>query len=254
MDSPPSEPWTYAARAAYYGDRVCRLCDHHNPAAAKFCNDCGSPLHLRRCNQCDAVNDQAATNCHKCGAECPALPGATSASPAADPTPTSGARTDTDIAATVTQPLFTASALRAGWRLLKPAQFGLAVIATILIVGAYGAYRISAVKPDAIEVASQPIGASEHNAPRAASAVPITMESKPVEPETTTALQAPIPTTNPEAPKHASARQRPVPVPTTKRVSARQRPVPELHGRVGATPPLAQSRPGARGDAPVAQA
>src|SRR5215813_7164803 len=109
MDPPPREPWTYAARAAYYGDRVCCLCDHHNPAAAKFCNDCGSPLHLRQCNQCDAVNDQAATNCYQCGAECPALPGATSASPAADPTPAAGT-TDVDIAASVTQPLLAASA------------------------------------------------------------------------------------------------------------------------------------------------
>src|SRR5215831_13736454 len=87
MDPPLPEPWTYAARAAYFGDRVCRFCDHHNPAAAKFCNDCGLPLHLRRCSQCAAVNDQAATNCYQCGAECLALsttPGSTLVLPAAD--------------------------------------------------------------------------------------------------------------------------------------------------------------------------
>jgi hypothetical protein len=132
------------------------------------------------------------------------------------------------VAGTVTQPLFAAEALRAGWRL--------AAIATILIAGAYAAYRINAATPDAMGVASQPIGAGQHNVPTEASAMPMAVESKPVEPETTPALQATIPTTNPEAPKLASARQRPGPVPATKRASARQRQAP-----VGATPPVAQT-------------
>ena len=51
----------------------CFFCDHVNPAGAKFCNDCGSPLHLKRCSQCEAVNDQAAKNCSKCRTEFPAL-------------------------------------------------------------------------------------------------------------------------------------------------------------------------------------
>ena len=239
MDSPPPAPWTFAARAAYFGDRVCPFCDHHNPAGAKFCNDCGSPLHLKPCNQCDAVNHQAATKCYKCGAECPALfttPGATPVLPAAEPTPAWATPGDVGVAATVTQPLFAVSALRAGWRLLRPGQFLLAAIATILIAGAYAAYRINAATPDAIGVASQPIGAGEHNAPKAASAVAV--ESKPVKLETTAALQAPIPTTNPEAPKRASARQRPV---------------PELQAPVGAVPPVAQSPAAASVGAPVAQ-
>src|SRR5207344_2746490 len=87
MGSPPPNPWTYAARAAYFGDRVCPFCDHHNPAAAKFCNDCGSPLHLKPCSRCGAVNHQAATNCYKCSAEYPAsltTPKATPMLPAAD--------------------------------------------------------------------------------------------------------------------------------------------------------------------------
>jgi hypothetical protein len=128
------------------------------------------------------------------------------------------------VAATVTQPLFAAGVLRAGWRLLRPSQ--LAAIATILIAGAYAAYRINAATPDAMGVASQPIGAGEHNAPTAVSAVPMAVESKPMGPETTVALQAPIPAINPEAPKHASARHRPGPVPASKHASARQRPGP----------------------------
>ena len=212
-----ARPWIYAARAAYFGDPVCPFCDHRSPAGAKFCSDCGSPLDLKPCNQCDAVNSQAATNCYKCGAECPALfttPEATPVLPAADPTPAWPTPGDVGVSATVTQPLLAAAALRTGWRLT--------VLATIMIAGAYAAYRINAATPDAMGVASQPIDASEHNAPTAAYAVPMAVESKLVEPETTAALKAPIPTTNPEAPKRASARQPPVPVPATKRASARQ--------------------------------
>jgi hypothetical protein len=264
MDPPPPAPWSYAARAGYFGDRVCPFCDHHNRVGAKFCNDCGSPLHLKPCNQCDAINHQAATNCYKCGAECPALfttPEATPELPAADPTtPAWATPGDVGVAATVTQPLFAGGALQAGWRL--------AAIATIVIAGAYATYRINAAAPDAMGVTLQPIGAGERNAPTAASAVPMAAESKPVEPEITAALQSPIPTTNPEAPKRASARQRPVPVPATKRASARQRPLPvpatkrasarqrplpELHAPVRATPPVAQTLAAAPVGAPVAE-
>src|SRR5437867_554183 len=48
---------------------MCPFCGHSNPAAAKYCNDCGSPLHLKPCNQCEAVNDATAHNCYNCGAE-----------------------------------------------------------------------------------------------------------------------------------------------------------------------------------------
>src|SRR6059058_100469 len=161
MDSPSPPPWSYAARAAYFGDRVCRFCDRHNPAGARFCNDCGSPLHLKPCNQCHAVNHQAATNCYKCGALF-TTPGATPVLPAADPTPTWGN---------------TRRRRRRGNRDPTPAW------ATPGDAGVYAAYRINAAKPDAMGVASQPIGAGQHNAPTAASAVPMAVESKPAEPE-----------------------------------------------------------------------
>src|SRR5262249_9098999 len=161
----PAAPWTYAARAAYFGDRVCPFCRHHNPAGAQFCNDCASPLHLKPCNQCDAVNHQAATHCYKCGAEYPApliTPGATTALPAADPTPAWATPAGVGVAATMTLPLFAGSALRAGWRLLSPYRLPLAAIATLLIAGAYAAYRTNAAKPDAMKIASQAIDAGEH--------------------------------------------------------------------------------------------
>jgi len=153
------------------------------------------------------------------------------------------------VAASVTQPLFAAGALRASWRL--------AGIATILIAGAYATYRINSATPDAMRVASQPIDTSEHNVPTAASVLPMAVGSKPVEPETTVALQAPVPNTNLEAPKRASARQRPVPVPATQRTSTLQRPVPfpatkrtstpqrpvsDVPVPAGTTPPVAQTR------------
>ena len=248
MDSPPA-PWTYAARAGYFGDRVCPFCDRRNQVAAKFCNDCGSPLHLKPCNQCDAVNHQAATNCHQCGAEYRALfttPEATPVLPAADPAPAWAMPGDVVVAATVTQPAFPAGVSRAGWRLLRPSQ--LAAIATILVTGAYAAYRINATTPDAVGVASQPSGAGEHYVPATASALPMAVESKAVEPEPTVALQAPILTANLEASKHASARQRPPPAPVTKYASARQRQAP-----VGATPPVARTVAAAHVGAPVAE-
>jgi hypothetical protein len=45
----------------------CPFCAHTNPADAKFCNECGAPLHLRPCNRCEAVNSQVDKNCYKCG-------------------------------------------------------------------------------------------------------------------------------------------------------------------------------------------
>src|SRR5215472_2232537 len=250
MDSPP--PWSYAGRAAYFGDRVCAFCDHHNPAAAKFCNTCGSPLHLRPCNQCDAVNDQSASNCHKCGAECAPLSsthGTRPVLPDADPPSPPAAPGEVGVAPTVTQP-----ALRSGWRSFWPAQFLLASIATILIAaGEYVSYRINAARPDAIGVA-QPIGAGERNEPTSASAVALGVESKSAESETTAELQAVTPASKPEAPKRASARQRPTPVPATKGASTHQHPVPKARASVAATASVKKSPPIPPVGAPVAQA
>jgi Double zinc ribbon len=75
----------------------CPFCNHANPAGAKFCNDCGSPLHLKPCNHCEAVNDQVAKNCYKCGTELPVLstaPEAAPVSPALDTTAASATLSD----------------------------------------------------------------------------------------------------------------------------------------------------------------
>lgn len=45
----------------------CPFCEHQNPAGAKFCNDCGSPLHLTPCEQCGAVNNLTDPHCWRCG-------------------------------------------------------------------------------------------------------------------------------------------------------------------------------------------
>jgi len=242
MDSPLHAPWTNAARAGYFGDRACPFCDQHNPVGAKFCNGCGSPLDLKPCNQCDAVNYAAATTCYQCGAEYPALfttPEATPGLPAADPTPVWATPGGMRVVATLMEPPF-AGTLRANRRF--------AAIATMLIAGVYAAYRINAAPPDAIGVASQPIDAGKYNPPIATSALLMAVESKPVEPEATAALQTPIPTANPEAPKRASTRHRPAPVPATKHASVRQRQAP-----AGATPSVAQALAATPVGAPVAE-
>jgi hypothetical protein len=49
----------------------CPFCEHDNPAGARFCNECGSPLYLKPCPQCEAVNDSAALQCFQCRATLP---------------------------------------------------------------------------------------------------------------------------------------------------------------------------------------
>ena len=46
----------------------CPFCAHANPAGAKFCNECGSPLHFAPCRSCDAINRVGDELCHRCGA------------------------------------------------------------------------------------------------------------------------------------------------------------------------------------------
>lgn len=46
----------------------CSFCEHANPLAAKFCNECGSPLNLKPCPQCDSVNGATSKACYMCGA------------------------------------------------------------------------------------------------------------------------------------------------------------------------------------------
>ncbi len=54
----------------------CPVCDHANPAGARYCNNCGAPVHLIACPRCDAVNDPESGFCYKCHAS---LAGRTSA-------------------------------------------------------------------------------------------------------------------------------------------------------------------------------
>lgn len=81
-------------RPAAVESEHCRFCGHPNPAAAKYCNDCGSPLSLRPCALCGAINGRGATRCHACNAALPCAtdariaeetgPSGTPASPAPD--------------------------------------------------------------------------------------------------------------------------------------------------------------------------
>jgi Double zinc ribbon len=60
---------------------TCCFCAHLNPAGAKFCNECASPLHLKPCRACDAVNARDAQACYRCGAAMQAAPDVPEASP-----------------------------------------------------------------------------------------------------------------------------------------------------------------------------
>ena len=45
----------------------CPFCEHANLAGAKFCNECGSPLHFAPCKHCGAVNRIDDAQCYRCG-------------------------------------------------------------------------------------------------------------------------------------------------------------------------------------------
>jgi hypothetical protein len=269
MGSPCPPHWTVAARAAYFGERMCAFCDHRNPAGARFCNDCASPLHLKPCAHCNAINDQPAQNCYQCGRAFPALfsaPAATRVLPA-PATPASATPGDVAIAATLAE--YAASALRGGRRTLGPGRFVLGGIATILIVGAIAAYRMETAIPGTSPVASQSSAASQQNETAAATpAEATTVQSRNTQIDSTAALATAIPATPAETPNDASVVTPPAPVPgstragphqraasvaATKRATAHQRPVPQRQARAGAKAPATRSVAATHGGARVAQ-
>lgn len=73
---------------------ICSFCQHENQPGARFCAECGSPLHLKVCQACGKVSDVQSLNCESCGAVFPEIdmvaaaprvtPGAT---PNGDPVP-----------------------------------------------------------------------------------------------------------------------------------------------------------------------
>ena len=48
---------------------VCCVCQHTNPADAKYCNECGDLLRQKLCARCNAVSRIGARNCDHCGAD-----------------------------------------------------------------------------------------------------------------------------------------------------------------------------------------
>jgi len=72
----------------------CTFCQHDNTPGARFCAECGSPMHLKVCAnpQCGKVSDATATVCEICGHPFPRInlvaPGtAANASPPVAPPP-----------------------------------------------------------------------------------------------------------------------------------------------------------------------
>ena len=245
MRSPPPAPWTCAARAAFFVERVCSFWDQHNPAGSNFCNDCGWPLHLKPCSGCGEVNDQAATNCYKCGAACPLF---NAAPPPAlwqadsftnEPAIPSGVI----IAKAKTQLLYANSNLRTYWRSTRPSEFLLAVFGTLfLVVFAYGAYRINPSMTEAKEAASQPIIGDDRQHLTATPDVLVETQLKFTEPETTTGPRTSTNAAEPEARQLASGGEQRVSIPATTRTSGHQRLLPERPTPVGATARVVQPR------------
>lgn len=54
----------------------CSFCQHENVPGARFCAECGSPLHLRVCpnSKCGKVSDVNAKQCEHCGTFFPEIP------------------------------------------------------------------------------------------------------------------------------------------------------------------------------------
>jgi len=148
---PPN--WSFAARAAYFGDQLCPFCDHRNPAGAKFCNECASPLHLKPCKRCDAVNHASATACYKCGAAYPAplKPEPALAWHAVESEPSAVA-----VGATLTGAKNAQTPSPDVWRSIKAGQLVLVAIVTVLIASAYSVYRTGVSPTVAKSVVSQP--------------------------------------------------------------------------------------------------
>src|SRR5690349_12134513 len=216
-----------------------------------------SPLQLKPCDRCDAVNDYTASSCHNCGVTFPLSFGsseAASASRAELPAVQGAIAGEVAVAATAMQRPSATSALRAYWRSVRPAQFLFTAIATILIAGAYGLHHLKGpVTPDAIEAPSQATDAPENGAPVPPAALPLMAEPKPAEPETTAALQAPLPASDAEEPKPVSELLPPPPVPAAKRASARQGTAPERQAPAPAPRRLANGRANAHVDARAAE-
>ena len=52
---------------------TCSFCQHENQPGARFCAECGSPLHLKVCQACGKVSDVQALKCESCGAAFPEI-------------------------------------------------------------------------------------------------------------------------------------------------------------------------------------
>ena len=265
MNQPCPPHWTFAARAAYFGELMCPYCDHRNPVGAKFCNDCAWPLHLKPCNRCNAVNDQAATHCYSCNAAfttSPGTPEATPAVPSASIPPSRATREDEAFTAAVKQPTFTVATLRKGSRSLRPLPILFATVATVLVAGAYTMHERNVMTPDALDVAFEPVVAREPNLPDTSPAGPLIVQPSAVEAETPAALPVPnemeIKVTadhgdasalrelgsrgdNDDPAMGMNVRPDPVTVPVTHRASARQRPASRQAPEVTRVTPVAHA-------------
>jgi len=91
----------------------CLFCARSNPADARFCNECGTPLDLRPCRQCDAVNPRVADRCYRCEAALPVEATARAEAARAEASPTIPEAPAADVVAQAGGAL---AALERGWQ------------------------------------------------------------------------------------------------------------------------------------------
>ena len=247
MGSPCPPHWSFAARAAYFGERLCAFCGHRNPPGASFCNDCAAPLNLKPCRACDAVDDQSASYCHECGSPYPvsAVPEGMATAPAAGAT--AGRAPTGESPGVPIAPDAGAPVLPAGRRAPRSGQIVvLAAVAVVLIAGAQQAYRAHVPKPATVDAAPPSPAAIEPHASPDPPAEVVVADSTEAETETSAEVQASGPATDVEAPQPATVHRAPPPVSTKHLANVRQRPIPARQQPVGKTAAVAQRPAAAR--------
>jgi len=259
MGSPCPPHWTFAARAAYFGDRLCGFCDHRNPPGANFCNDCAAPLNLKPCRQCDGINDQSVSHCYKCGAAVSPVPAALEPLAPAGATPGDVPPGPSTAAALGADAPSGAPVRSAGRRVPSSGQIVVAAaVAVGLIAGAHQVYRVHAAKAAVMDVASPtPAPIAPTPAPIApdptlpAPVEAVVAQSTPPEGDAPADAQVRAPPVNAEVTQRVAVRRAPAPASAKERPNIRQRPAPVRHASAGRTatvgPRQAAARSGAEG-------
>ena len=231
MGSPCPPHWSFAARAAYFGDRLCAFCDHRNPPGSNYCNDCAAPLHLKPCGHCNATNEHFAAYCHECGGAYPVpVPAAPSTSAlAGDSVPAQAAPGEVSVRPPAADVVVPALPPRAGRRVPTPrAIAAVAAVAAVVAVGivvavAHHPYRDTTAGADPVAAAPQSRDGLEPDVGAATPVAAAEAESTAANSEAAAQAEAGSPSTDVAAPQRTGMRRAPPPAAGKVRANAHQR-------------------------------